>query len=250
MLELESVLRITQYWLEKNGSVFIQQISPIDLRIHLAGRNVRCGQFIQNMNEDVLQRAENSISEYLPNAPDIEDITETQWTILLQKLCTAADDFFQELSSNMNLLVSCKDVSRKNRIITRWITAISSCYLENPDYLLNAMAGMYQLYLLETGGSFDPSKTLRQQTRYWLRTCCGASGKTWYAFWLDKSGSDAPTSKVYAIIHDWKNQWAQWNCCEPTECEEAPLPGGDLFRILAQDIYTFAKQPYLGYRQF
>ena len=150
----------------------------------------------------------------------------------------------------MNLLVSCKDVSRKNRIIPRWITAISSCYLENPDYLLNAMAGMYQLYLLETGGSFDPSKTLRQQTRYWLRTCCGASGKTWYAFWLDKSGSDAPTSKVYAIIHDWKNQWAQWNCCEPTECEEAPLPGGDLFRILAQDIYTFAKQPYLGYRQF
>ena len=74
--------------------------------------------------------------------------------------------------------------------------------------------------------------------------------ETWYAFWLDKSGSDAPTSKVYAIIHDWKNQWAQWNCCEPTECEEAPLPGGDLFRILAQDIYTFAKQPYLGYRQF
>ena len=45
------------------------------------------------LNEDVLQRAENSISEYLPNAPDIEDITETQWTILLQKLCTAADDF-------------------------------------------------------------------------------------------------------------------------------------------------------------
>lgn len=198
----------------------------------------------------VREMATGTISRMMQTEFFYQFLTETQWTILLQKLCTAADDFFQELSSNMNLLVSCKDVSRKNRIITRWITAISSCYLENPDYLLNAMAGMYQLYLLETGGSFDPSKTLRQQTRYWLRTCCGASGKTWYAFWLDKSGSDAPTSKVYAIIHDWKNQWAQWNCCEPTECEEAPLPGGDLFRILAQDIYTFAKQPYLGYRQF
>lgn len=154
LLKTRDSILVTPKWkaIQNDYNMLFQAVTS--LRSIFCHNNSLC----YPLNEDILQRAENSISEYLPNAPDIENITETQWTILLQKLCTAADDFFQELSSNMNLLVSCKDVSRKNRIITRWITAISSCYLENPDYLLNAMAGMYQLYLLETGGSFDPSK--------------------------------------------------------------------------------------------
>lgn len=199
------------------------------------------------LNEDNLQRAENWIYEYLPDAPKIEDIAEPQWLLLLQELCATADSFILELSRNLDLLLISEDTLRKNRIIKRWIVTISSCYLTNPDYLLNALASMYQLYLLETGDGYDPSKTLRQQTQNWLRCHCGASGKAWFTPWLDKEPRDALSSKVYAIIDDWENQWAQWNGCNSSDCDQAPLPAGDLFCILAKDVYTYAMQPHMGY---
>ena len=99
LLKTRDSILVTPKWkaIQNDYNMLFQAVTS--LRSIFCHNNSLC----YPLNEDILQRAENSISEYLPNAPDIEDITETQWTILLQKLCTAADDFFQELSSDMNL---------------------------------------------------------------------------------------------------------------------------------------------------
>ena len=82
LLKTRDSILVTPKWkaIQNDYNMLFQAVTS--LRSIFCHNNSLC----YPLNEDILQRAENSISEYLPNAPDIEDITETQWTILLQKL--------------------------------------------------------------------------------------------------------------------------------------------------------------------
>lgn len=179
----------------------------------------------------------------------ISDLDESHWEKLLQALVNNAESFLGDLKDSLDRLSHTPNVTRQEQAIEWWIQAIAGNYLRNPDYLLNAMSAMYQLYMMNTRTSLNNSRSLRQQTIEWLVNNCGVDRLKWAERWLDMPVSQCSLSKVYSLLMDWPNKWANW-CCRPaTECNEAPMPGGVFLRILAADVDHFACNPYLGYSE-
>lgn len=179
---------------------------------------------------------------------EMEDLEEEHWKKLLQVLTDEADRVAKDLSQSLERLALTTDVPRRTRAIAWWRESIAGHYLRNPDYLLNAMASMYLLYLMNTGAAAGSAPNLRRQTVDWLVSVCGVTDKNkWWDRWLDKPLSDARHSKAYHTLSDWPNQWAARCGCPPAECDSAPMPAGDFLRILASDVDLFATAPHLGY---
>lgn len=179
---------------------------------------------------------------------DLFDLIDSDWEKLLYTLHCQADAFVSSVESNIDGISSTSNMLRRNRTINWWIEAIAGSYIINKEYLLNAMAGMYQLYLMNVHSSPVPNVSLRDQTLNWLCNQCNVVDKDrWFVTWIDKDRYHVKQSKIYQTLLDWPNLWAVRNGLTPADCDEAPLPGGDFFRILASDIDNFANNPQLGY---
>lgn len=179
---------------------------------------------------------------------EFSDLNDSEWEKLLYALHCQADAFIGSVESNIHAISSTSNVLRRNRTINWWIEAIAGSYIINKDYLLNAMAGMYQLYLMNIHSSSTPNVPLRTQTINWLYNHCNVVEKDkWYITWIDKGIRQVAQSKIYQTLLDWPNLWAARNGLTPADCDEAPLPGSDFFRILASDVDSFACNPQLGY---
>ena len=158
---------------------------------------------------------------------DLFELNDGEWGKLLYELHCQADSFISSIESNIDDLLSTTDLLRRNRAVNRWIVSIAGSYLINKDYLLNAMAGMYQLYLMNTHSVLTPNKPLRRQTIDWICTLCNVTdAEKWYTKWIDKDERFTVQSKVYQILQDWPNQWAARNGLDVSDCDEPPLPGG------------------------
>ena len=200
------------------------------------------------LNEENRILAESWVGNILSSKIEIEGIealNEDHWEKLLLSLCKMGDVLVENLNINLDLLNTTTNIARKKQTIDQWITAIAGSYLTNPEYLLNAMAGMYQIYTLNTG--IHINSHLRSETLKWLEKECHVDKQSWYVCWLDQTRQNAIDSKVYALLKDWENQWGLWNNLAASECNEAPLPSSIFFLILASDVYSFANQPHLGY---
>lgn len=180
---------------------------------------------------------------------EFSELNDSEWEKLLYAFHCQADSFISSVESNIDSISSTPDVSRRNRAIDWWIEAIAGSYIINKDYLLNAMAGMYQLYLMNMHSRPTPNIPLRNQTINWLYNHCNVTNKDkWYTAWIDQDKYHIPQSKVYQTLLNWPSLWAARNGLSPADCDEAPLPGSDFFRILASDIDRFACNPQLGYQ--
>lgn len=180
---------------------------------------------------------------------DLFDISDSEWEKLLFALHSQAESFIDAIESNIDSLSITSEVSRRHRTINRWIEAIAESYIIHTDYLLNAMAGMYQLYLMNTHGQPVSNKSLRHQTIDWLMTYCNVTDRNmWHKQWIDTSRYNVTQSKIYQTLLDWPNLWAIRNGLDAVDCDEAPLPGSDFFRILAADVDRFVCNPQLGYQ--
>ena len=177
----------------------------------------------------------------------IDDISEAEWEKLLAGLVTEADCLINDLDISLDKLNTTPDINRRQRAIDRWITQIAITYRENPEYLLNTLVGLYQLYLLNSNSYQIPGKDLRHLTIDWLCNNFNISinqKKQWHAKWLEPMEHVVVNTSLYAILKDWPNRWAIWNGSSADECDEAPMPASVFFRILANDVDQFAQQPW------
>lgn len=203
---------------------------------------------IYPLNAVHFELAEQWIFSQCGISKDLSDLTDGEWEKLLYALHCQADAFISSVESNIDGISSTSDVLRRNRTINWWIEAIAGSYIINKDYLLNAMAGMYQIYLMNAHSSPAPNVSLRDQTISWLCNHCNVVDREkWYITWIDKGIRQVTQSKVHKVLLDWPNLWAIRNGMSPADCDEAPLPGSDFFRILASDVDNFARNPQLGY---
>lgn len=150
-------------------------------------------------------------------------------------LCQVGNFF--DIGATHKLILKIFDLHKKNDI---WISAIADMYVKNPSYLLNAMAGMYQLYHLNIR-SRTSIKSLRSETIGWLVDNCGVTKDEWHKKWLK-------ATDVHNLLINWSQEWESRNGMATGGCNEAPLPGSDFFRILASDVDKFAMSPSLGYK--
>lgn len=199
------------------------------------------------LNERKVQDAIFWSSRYAYGYQDINEISEDGWEKMLAGLISEADSLMKDVGTALDSLRVTPDTNRQDGAIDRWIKQIASCYRRNPDYLLNAMAGMYQLFLLNTNGTLDPGRDLRDLTKKWILSISSAQWNNWYAKWLERTehdnGKDIADTNIYAILKDWKNKWAEWTGLSPDECDEAPMPSSIFFRVLADDVDQYARNP-------
>lgn len=179
---------------------------------------------------------------------DLSALNDSEWEKMLAALHCQADAFITSIESNIDAIASTTNVLRRNCTINWWIEAIAGSYIINKEYLLNAMAGMYQIYLKNIHSSPVSNVPLRDQTITWLCNHCNVvKREKWFLTWIDKGIDQVTQSKVHKVLLDWPNLWANRNGMSPVDCDEAPLPGSDFFRILASDVDSFACNPQLGY---
>lgn len=203
---------------------------------------------IYPLNAIHFELADQWIFSQCGNSKELSDLNESEWEKLLYALHCQVNAFISSVESNIDSISSTSNVLRRNSTINWWIEAIAGSYIINKDYLLNAMAGMYQLYLMNIHGSPTPNVPLRNQTINWLYNQCSVVEKDkWYITWIDKGIRQVTQSKIYQVLLDWPNLWAARNGLTSADCDEAPLPGSDFFRILASDVDHFACNPHLGY---
>lgn len=203
---------------------------------------------IYPLNEVHFEVADQWLLSKCGISKNLFDLDDGEWEKLLYALHCQADCFISSVESNIDALSSTSDHLRRNRTVNWWIEQIAGSYIINKDYLLNAMAGMYQLYLVNTHSAPIANVPLRKQTINWICTLCNVTDpKKWYTKWIDKDERFTVQSKVYQTLHDWPNQWAVRNGLDASDCDEAPLPGSDFFRILAADVDAYACNPQIGY---
>lgn len=171
----------------------------------------------------------------------LADLQDGHWQQLLDAMVQKFQALVADLEQAMQSLIQTSDIGRRDSAIQNWMKQIAEMYCKNPEYLLHTMAALYQWYV-DNGGSQASIRTdypLRNQTVLWLQRFCNAPFK-WSDKWLDKN-------RVLQLIQNWPQEWAQWNGCSVADCNEPPLPGSEIFRILASDVDRFAANPHLGY---
>lgn len=203
------------------------------------------------LNEERVQIAEQWIMRICPMCQCIDDISDADWSCLLAHLERVVTTFVLDLKNCLDYITSLSDLSRKNDIINFWISCISDAYIRNPDYLLNSMAGLYQLYLLNINQLSNISLgKLRKDTIDWLCTNCGVSSSPkWYEKWYNQPSPSAasPNNPVLSLLMNWPAKWGEWYGKPADECDEPPLPCGSFFLVLAKDVVRYARHPFLGY---
>ena len=162
-----------------------------------------------------------------------------------------ADSLVTDMNNSLDALLITENKERKERAVERWIQKIAEKYQKNPTYLLNTMAGLYQLYLVNSYSERDWNQSLRSLTIKWICSKRNLQQKDWFSKWLDVTepeGLDSSiisNTRIYYILKDWPNKWAEWNGLSSDECDEAPMPASQFFRILACDVDRFAQNPGL-----
>ncbi len=213
------------------------------------------GFFCHNNSNELLLQAENRknaeewISSILPLTSEIaiEELSEYDWEILLEELCRIADSWIDKLIVNMDSFGDLPDDEKAEKT-ENWITEIAKLYLRKTDYFLNAMAEMYRQYQLNLpscDGGYPTALIIK--TKKWVNELCGkedAVGQSDFTHWLDKE-ENVTDSKVYKLLENWPEECAKLSPL--SECNEAPLPGGEFFKILARDVYLFAQNPDMDY---
>lgn len=203
---------------------------------------------IYPLNEVHFELAEQWIFSQCSISKDISELKDSEWEKLLYALHCQADIFICSIERNIDGISSTSDVLRRNRTINWWIEAIAGSYIINKDYLLNAMAGMYQIYLMNVHSSPTPNVSLRDQTIRWLCNFCNVVNRDrWFDAWIDTDKYHVDQSRIFQTLSNWPSLWAIRNGMSSVDCDEAPLPGSDFFRILASDIDNLANNPHLGY---
>lgn len=204
------------------------------------------------LNEEKSIDAENWAISHSCTWQGIHETSEEEWKRLLNPLIAEADFLISDINVAIDTLISTEDNLRRERAIEKWVQEIARGYQKNPDYLLNTMAGLYQLYLLNSNQSLNSRQELRFQTRRWLYAIVSDLPEVWHEKWLkqriSESGdpNDITNSRIYAILKDWPNKWAEWYDRSVDECNEAPLPASIFFRILANDVNQYAQNPSIS----
>lgn len=182
---------------------------------------------------------------------ELSDLDDNDWEKMLMTLYSQTDLYICGLKMNIKELISKQEAGENiNSVILHWINSIVQSYVNNKDYLLNAMVSLYQLYLCNARICSNPEIPTRTKTKKWLVKHCGAlSQDKWYDKWLPYKSSeeDLGSSKIGRVIIDWPDYWATYYGRSAAECNEAPLPGGIFFRIVASDVDNYASNPQVGY---
>ena len=197
------------------------------------------------LNEQKIQDAIFWSSHYTHAWQSINELSEDDWKKLLDGLTSEADSLIQDISTALDELSITPDANRRENAIDWWIKQIAVSYQRNPEYLLNAMAGMYQLYLVNSNGTLDPTRDLRFLTIRWIVATFNVPSRKWYEKWLEQTVEDIADTSLFAILNDWQNKWAVWTGASPNDCDEAPMPSSVFFRILANDVDQYARNPNL-----
>lgn len=237
----------------RNNSILLKKWSRIsfnakNLRSALSSfRTIFCHNCSSQfpLNEQKIQDAIFWSSLYIDAWQSINELSEDDWKKLLDGLTSEADSLIQDISTALDELSITPDANRRENAIDWWIKKIAESYRRNPEYLLNAMAGMYQLYLVTSKGTLDPTCDLRSLTREWIAEKFNVPPKKWYEKWLEQTVKDIADTSLFAILNDWQNKWAVWTGASPNDCNEAPMPSSVFFRILANDVDQYARNPNL-----
>lgn len=194
---------------------------------------------------------------------DIASLSNQQWEALLNNFCSACKRFIELLEQELKKLRTAYPTT-KEEIIDLWIQELAWSYVLNPNYLLNAITSYFLLHNILTF-QFTPKASLRNtvipKILDWLdkQRYVIASKNKWYVWWLGESwwytyhydkkirnyvNGTIKESKIYKILHSWQEEWSNFNNLPPEDCDEAPLPDGDLFKILANDIYKYCMRTH------
>lgn len=195
------------------------------------------------LSEEKIENARFWASRYTYGWQRIIEISDEDWEKMLAGLVSETDSLLCDIDNALDGLDSTPDTSRRERAIERWIQQIALGYRRNPDYLLNTMVGLHELYLTNTKQNFMQNK--RRDTITWLCNLENRDRKSWYSKWLQPLESGIVNTNIYAILKDWPSKWAAWNNCSVDNCNEAPMPASEFFSILASDIVRFARNPWI-----
>ena len=196
------------------------------------------------LSEEKIKDARFWASRYTYGWQRIIELSGEDWEKMLAGLVSETDSLLCDIDIALDGLDSTPDTSRRERAIERWIQQIALGYRRNPDYLLNTMVGLHELYLTNTKQNFMKDK--RRDTITWLCNLENCDRKSWYSKWLQPLESDIVNTNIYAILKDWPSKWAAWNNCSVDNCNEAPMPASEFFSILASDIVRFARNPWIN----
>lgn len=193
------------------------------------------------LNDEYYLVAEDWMYTELGIDSTFADLQDCHWQQLLDAIVQKFQYLVVDLEQAMQNLIQTSDIGRRDRAILNWMNRIAEVYFAHPDYLLHTMAALYQWYV-DNGGNQASIRTdysLRRRTILWLQRFCNAPDK-WFDKWLNKR-------QILRLIQNWPQEWAQWNGCSVADCNEPPLPGSEIFRILANDVNQFAANPRAGY---
>ena len=267
---------INLYGLFKDCSPFLTNIQYGENRSHLNSiLTVNCQQYVNDFdsllnlvcafrsifchnNSDVFPLNEVHyiyVNQWLSSRCAINknlfDLNESDWENMLSNLHSQADAYIYGLKMNIDKLLSLQEAGENiDSVIRQWLYGIAKSYVDNKDYLLNTMVNLYQLYLSNARIYTNPTIPTRAKTKKWLVSDCGASTlDRWYDKWVPYTSYESSfcSSRVLHILTDWPNYWAAYNRRTVVECNEAPMPGGDFFRIVASDVDKYAHNPRAGY---
>lgn len=206
------------------------------------------------LNEECFLHAEEWTASIIGEELPVSQLKEEHWKQMLAELVILSETLITDLNYSLSLILKSKKVEQKEKTVKHWIKCIANSYCTNPEFLLQTMADLY-LWYQENGGDTSRirgMRDLRKDTIQWLTEYCDAPQREigWYKKWLgnNRFDIDAPEGNpLYELIINWPVEWAQWNNMNADECDEPPLPGSAVFRILASDVDAFAADPGKGY---
>ena len=203
------------------------------------------------LNQKIIEDNENVLKDIFNCDLSVDELQEYHWKEMLQELVNQAVNLENILSRNLDRIKTSNDNERRQNSITSWIISISDAYWRNPEYCLQSMTMLYELYRINGGdtSAINPHSSLRNQTIAWLKEYCDAENNCWYSKWRgEKIRKEAPSGHpIYDLILDWPRRWSLEFGCSEDECDEPPLPGSRFFILLAEDVYSFASEPQNGY---
>lgn len=237
-------------WIPQNWNQIQMDFSNLKLAIG-AFRSIFCHNCAEelSLNSEHYKIAEMWIDQFFPRQQfGVWDLDDVKWEPVLEGLTNQAQMLVDDLKVSMNCLLTTSNHVKKSECIDWWQYLIAETYSKNPEFLLHAMAAFFQLYCTNGGdvSVVDSRKPLRSQTIQWLVNVCGAESiKRWHTKWINQDFSYGnlmrESNELYVLVRDWPSRWARWNGSVSDLCMEPPLPAGDFFKILANDVYTRAQ---------
>lgn len=173
-----------------------------------------------------------------------EALTKDDWAAMLVQLIADADAVTSDISICLDQLFACRNTPRFEEAREGWLKAIARNYITNPDYLLDAMAAFYLMYLDTNQIARNHRIPLRTQTIRWLVENFRVVSKQWHLRWLG-SADNLEQNNVYQLLQQWQTRWEEMNPTHRGTLCDAAMPASSFFVVLAKDAYQLARRSHI-----